>query len=121
MENGLGILITTAAWLAVTYLTPPVDARTLEAFCSKIRPGGPGWRRFEAALDGTAPQGWNVPNGLLCMLLGCLLVWASLFGVGYLLYGAAARGAVLLAVAAAAGWGLLRRVTVHAGVNTRRG
>ena len=109
----LGILITTAAWLAVTYLTPPVDARTLAAFCSKIRPGGPGWRRFEAALDGTAPQGWNVPNGLLCMLLGCLLVWASLFGVGYLLYGAAARGAVLLAVAAAAGWGLLRRVTAR--------
>ncbi len=109
----LGILITTAAWLAVTYLTPPVDDRTLTAFCRKIRPGGPGWRRFESAQDGAAPHGWNVPNGLLCMLLGCLLVWASLFGVGYLLYGALARGAVLLAVAAVAGWGLARRVTAR--------
>ena len=109
-----GILITTAAWLTATYLTPPVDDRTLADFCRKIRPGGPGWRRFETAQDGAAPQGWSVPNGLLCMLLGCLLVWASLFGVGYLLYGAALRGAVLLAVAAAAGWGLLRRVTARA-------
>ena len=109
----LGILITTAAWLTATYLTPPVDDRTLADFCRKIRPGGPGWRRFETAQDGAAPQGWSVPNGLLCMLLGCLLVWASLFGVGYLLYGAALRGAVLLAVAAAAGWGLLRRVTAR--------
>ena len=109
-----GILITTAAWLTATYLTPPVDDRTLADFCRKIRPGGPGWRRFETAQDGAAPQGWSVPNGLLCMLLGCLLVWASLFGVGYLLYGAALRGAVLLAVAAAAGWCLLRRVTARA-------
>ncbi|HQA39535.1 MAG TPA: Na+:solute symporter, partial [Kiritimatiellia bacterium] len=108
-----GILITTVAWVAVTYLTPPVDERTLLAFCRKIRPGGPGWRRFEVELDETVPLGWNVPNGLLCMLLGCLLVWASLFGVGYLLYGAGARGAALLAVAAAAGWGLRRRVTAR--------
>jgi len=106
----LGIIITTIAWVTVTYLTPPVEERTLVEFCRKIRPGGPGWRRFETVPEGVEPEGWNVPNGILCMMLGCLLVWASLFGTGYLLYGQFARGAVLLAVAAVAGGGLLLRI-----------
>mgnify|MGYP000899931631 FL=1 len=106
----LGIIITTIAWVTVTYLTPPVEERTLVEFCRKIRPGGPGWRRFETVPEGAEPEGWNVPNGILCMMLGCLLVWASLFGTGYLLYGQFARGAVLLAVAAVAGGGLLLRI-----------
>jgi len=106
----LGIIITTIAWVTVTYLTPPVEERTLVEFCRKIRPGGPGWRRFETVPERVEPEGWNVPNGILCMMLGCLLVWASLFGTGYLLYGQFARGAVLLAVAAVAGGGLLLRI-----------
>lgn len=97
----LGILVTTVAWVAVTYLTPPVEDATLIEFCRKIRPGGPGWRRFSrlASLD-TAASGWSVPQGLLCMMLGCLMVWSALFGVGYLFYGQMVLGSVLLLVMA---------------------
>ncbi len=110
----LGILITTAAWLTVTYVTKPEDERTLVAFCLKIRPGGPGWRKIEAAAAaaGLEPErgGTCVPVGILCMALGCLMVWSALFGAGYLLYGAWASGAVLSLVAAASGWGLKKLV-----------
>jgi len=110
----LGIALTTVAWITVTYLTPPVDEGTLIAFCRKLRPGGPGWRRFETAAfpeggEGQ-PDGWNVPIGLLCMMTACLMVWTALFGVGYLLYGRYPLGGVLVLLAAGAGWTLSRLV-----------
>ena len=65
----LGIMVTTAAWLVVTYLTPPVEEQTLVSFCRKIRPGGPGWRKIEVLAQeqgvDVAPEGWNVPAGIL--------------------------------------------------------
>jgi len=100
----LGIIVTTVSWVAVTYMTEPVDERTLIEFCRKIRPGGPGWKKVEIAARAAGleaePGGWNVPVGLLCMMLGCLMVWSALFGVGYLLYGRTLSGCVLVGVAA---------------------
>jgi Na+/proline symporter len=109
----LGIIVTTAAWVAVTYLTKPEDERTLIEFCRKIRPGGPGWKRIEAAARTAGVEvepagGWNVPLGLVCMMLGCLMVWAAVFGVGYLFYGRFALGGAMAAAAVAAGLGLMR-------------
>lgn len=96
----IGIAITTAGWITVTYLTPPESVDVLARFCSKIRPGGSGWRKIEAAsgLKNMA-VGWDVPTGLLCMMIGCLAVWTALFGIGYLLYGRTALGAVLAVIA----------------------
>ncbi len=107
----IGILITTVGWLTVTYLTPPEKQEVLAAFCSKIRAGGPGWRKVEAA-SGLAKEtgGWDVPTGLLCMMTGCLAVWTALFGVGYSLYGKAALGAALLALSAVSTFALMRLV-----------
>jgi hypothetical protein len=83
-----GILLTTLVWVAVTYMTRPEPDDVLIAFCRKIRAGGPGWRRFEAHLGGDVPRGaWDVPLGILCMLLGCVAVWSALFSIGELLYG----------------------------------
>jgi len=95
----IGILITTIGWVTVTYLTPPERLEVLERFCSKIRAGGPGWRKVAAAstLPGVS-EGWDVPTGLLCMMVGCLAVWTALFGIGYILYGKMALGVVLVVV-----------------------
>ncbi|MCL2696348.1 MAG: hypothetical protein FWE69_08495, partial [Clostridiales bacterium] len=98
-----GILVTTVGWVTVTYLTPPEKQEVLARFCSKIRAGGPGWRKVVAAggvKDDAA--GWDVPTGLLCMMVGCLAVWSALFGVGYLLYGKFALGGTLTAVSVGA-------------------
>ncbi len=86
----LGVVFTTIGWLTVTFLTPKEPETTLKAFDEKIR----------ADLR-------ELPSGVLCMVFGCLAVWACLFGCGYVIYGVGGQGtyglgAGLLAVSAAA-------------------
>jgi Na+/proline symporter len=93
--------ITTVAWLAVTFLTPPTDGTTLEAFFRRVHPGGAGW----------APVARRVPDvradtGLLALLVdtvaGVALVYGTLFALGEFLFGSTLTG-LLYAGAAAAG------------------
>jgi Na+/proline symporter len=112
----LGIIITTAGWLSVTFLTPPESPEVLGRFCERIRAGGPGWKKIRAATaTAAAPaaaQGkWDVPTGLLCMMTGCLAVWSALFGIGNLLYAHPAPGVTLCVVAVAATAATLRLVS----------
>lgn len=86
----LGVLFTTIGWLTVTFLTPKEPEATLKAFDEKIH----------ADLR-------ELPSGVLCMVFGCLAVWACLFGCGYVIYGVGGQGtyglgAGLLAVSAVA-------------------
>ena len=111
----IGIVITTIGWLIVTYATAPVETKTLRSFYRKVQPGGPGWARVvaEARADGDAvdtEQGWDVPIGIVCMMLGCVAVWGALFGLGSLLYGDVAAGVVLLVLSAAGTYGILKLV-----------
>lgn len=89
-----GVGITTVAWLLVTYLTKPTDDETLRSFYKRIRPGGPGWKKVvdRAKAEGVILQKsnelkWDVPTGIICMLLGVLAIYSALFTVGQLLYG----------------------------------
>ena len=78
--------ITTVTWLAVTFLTPPVDRPTLVAFYEKVRPAGAGWRavRRESNL-GPSPD--SLPNALLGWVLGLVAIYSGLFGAGAYVYG----------------------------------
>jgi SSS family solute:Na+ symporter len=91
------VTLTTIAWLAVTWMTAPEPAETLQAFYRRVRPHGRGWTPIAAAVGLPAASG-SLGGELLNALLGCVLVYASLFGVGEILLGSAARGAVLLIV-----------------------
>jgi len=102
----IGVAVTTAGWLAVTFLTPPTDRATLQAFYDRIRPMGPGWEG--AVTTRPANPGESVTAALLCWFLGCAVIYAVLFGTGYLLYGKSVPGIVCLAAAGAAAWGLFR-------------
>ena len=110
----LGVGITTACWLVVALVLPPAETATLRRFYRLTQPGGPGWRKVveEAAADGDSltpvAVAWNVPQGILCMVLGCASVYGALFGVGYLLYGEMLSGIVALVVAVASGIALSR-------------
>ncbi|HPF64495.1 sodium:solute symporter family protein [Lentimicrobium sp.] len=88
------VAATSLAWIIVTYLTPPSSDETLQKFYTKIRPGGPGWKavRAKALTMGIDLQKeddlrWDVPTGILCMLLGCVAVYSILFSTGFFLYG----------------------------------
>ncbi len=111
----IGIVITTIGWVLVTYLTPPVATETLRSFYRKVQPGGPGWKRVvaEARAAGDAvdtEEGWDVPIGIVCMILGCLAVWGALFGIGSLLYGQALVATVLLVIAAISTGGIMKLI-----------
>jgi Na+/proline symporter len=103
----VGVAATTLVWLAVTFVTRPTDRAKLVAFCRLVRPAGPGWRaiRREAGVD-ASPD--SLPQCLLGWTLGCVFVYAALFGAGSALYGRTAPAIVFLALFAASGLGLAR-------------
>jgi Na+/proline symporter len=110
----VGVALTTIGWLAVTWCTPPTAAPTLAAFVARVRPGGPGWRRF-AAPQG---EGW-IGQGILCMGLGSAAVYGALFATGNLLYGRSGTAVawtvltVSCALALARAWRRLDRATAR--------
>ena len=111
----IGVGITTVAWLSVTLLTKPAEKETLRTFYSLVHPGGPGWKKViaEAEAEGKPietekTKGWDVPTGILCMVLGSFSVYFALFATGYYIYGNTVA-AVSLTVACAASVMLLMR------------
>jgi SSS family solute:Na+ symporter len=102
----IGVALTTVVWLAVTFATAPTDTATLQDFYDRIRPFGRGWHRV-VQVDDTPARG-SVTAALSCWLLGCVVVYAALFGTGYILYGRPGPGAVFLGASALAALGLFR-------------
>ena len=103
----LAVAATTAVWLTVTFLTPPVAQPVLESFYRKVRPAGPGWAGIRK-ITGLSPSPDSLPQALLGWSLGCAFVYGALFAVGNLLFGHMGPGLVCIAVAVASGWGLFR-------------
>jgi Na+/proline symporter len=94
------VTITTIVWLAVTWMTPPEPAATLERFYRRVRPHGAGWSPIVRAVGG-APKS-SLGSELVNAVLGCVLVYASLFGIGEMLLRSVTVGVILLAVASVA-------------------
>jgi len=100
----IGAILTTVVWVVATYLTPPDDEETLKNFVKKVNPGGPGWSKYS---HGVYSEPWPVPNGILCMILGCSAVYGVLLGVGQLIYGEP-LGFTLIGLAGVSAFGLTR-------------
>lgn len=94
--------LSTAIWLGVTYATAPESDATLDAFYERVRPGGPGWRRVSERL-GYGRE--SIPGGALAWtnwIAGIVAVYASLFGIGKIVFGEFVAGVILLVIAAVA-------------------
>ena len=96
------VACSTVVWLVVTFATSPEPDVVLEAFYRRVRPGGPGWARVSTRLGfGREP----IPGGALAWtnwIAGIVAVYATLFGIGKIVFGFTGTGLVMLAVAAAA-------------------
>lgn len=96
------VALSTVAWLVVTLLTPPEPPAVLEAFYRRVRPGGPGWARVSQRIGlGREP----IPGGALAWtnwIAGVVAVYATLFGIGKVIFLELVSGFVMLAVAAVA-------------------
>ena len=116
--------ITTLVWVAITFLTPAEPMEKLVTFYHRVRPEGPGWTRVSAiaGLSGPHAEG-KLSSQFVNWILGCVLIYGSLFGIGKIIFKEYILGTLYLAVAIAAamliswnlsrvGWQSLRDNTV---------
>jgi Na+/proline symporter len=102
---------TTIAWLVVTFLTPPEPASKLREFYERVRPAVIGWRAVAGLERQAAKQSllWSAAD----WIAGCGLIYSSLFGIGYIVFGHPQTGIPLLMIAAVCAififWDLSRR------------
>ncbi len=101
----IGVAITTVAWIAVSYLGPQTDRSKLESFYRLVRPAGPGWSGIRTA-TGLPPSNDSLSLSFAAWILGCLFVYAALFGTGSYLYGRTPQALMWLGVFAIATLGL---------------
>ncbi|RRQ50114.1 Na+:solute symporter [Maribacter algicola] len=108
------VVVTTAIWLLVTFLTPPESDATLRSFYKKIQPGGPGWKKVVSKSKAEnveivkAGEKWSVPQGITAMLLGIALIYSIMFATGYWIYGRTPSALILTGVALVTGFLLIK-------------
>ncbi|GAC1649321.1 MAG: Na+:solute symporter [Gemmatimonadaceae bacterium] len=93
------VAVSTVTWLLVTFVTRPEPDSVLEAFYRRVRPGGAGWARIsQRAGYGREP----IPGGTVAWsnwAAGVVAVYATLFGIGKVIFGEIGVGVALLLVA----------------------
>jgi SSS family solute:Na+ symporter len=101
-------VLTTGLWLTVTLLTRPESDATLQHFYTLVRPAAFGWKRFATPAEIARPE---LRYNFLHWVLGFSLIYATLFGVGNLLFSRALLGTTMLAFAAICLWLLFRSLS----------
>lgn len=110
----LSVAVTTAVWLLVTFLTRPTDSKVLKNFYEKIKPASIGWKTFikqeeaKGVRVDASNSKENLANEILAMVIGCVGVYAALFGLGSLLYGRTTAAILLFLLAGISTYALLK-------------
>lgn len=104
----INLAVTTVVWLIVTYATRPTSNEVLTKFYNKIQPLATGWMPV-VQKNGLIVTRENYVQKIIAMLLGVVLVYAALFGVGLLIYGQLLPAVLSIAVAAISGFLIARK------------
>jgi solute:Na+ symporter, SSS family len=80
------VVLTTPAWLLVTYLTKPSDRSILRSFYSRVKPGGKLWTPIAEQMPEVKPS-FIFKDLIICWISGIVMVYMALFGMGKLLFG----------------------------------
>jgi solute:Na+ symporter, SSS family len=102
-------VLTTLVWVVVTLFTKPEPEAVLLKFYRAVRPQITGWKPM-ARLAPEIPPTRDLGRNLASWVLGCAMVYLTLFGVGLVLLGPVARGLALLGAAIACALALNRNL-----------
>jgi Na+/proline symporter len=96
--------ITTIVWVTVTMFTSPEPMDKLVAFYRRVRPEGPGWNGIAAQADLAEEHAQGrLSLQFVNWILGCALIYGSLFGIGKLIFKEWVTGLIYLLIAIVAG------------------
>jgi Na+/proline symporter len=95
-------LFTLLTWIAVTFLTRPESEEVLARFYGRIRPGGFGWGPIASKLPNVEVDR-NLGRSVTAACLATGVVYLTLPGIGFLLFGEARAAAASFGGALACG------------------
>jgi SSS family solute:Na+ symporter len=107
-------LLTTLVWIAVTFLTAREPDRILVSFYRKVMPDVTGWKPI-AVQAPEIPQTHDLARNLWCWILGVVMIYSALFGVGKILLHHLPLGFVLVALSAICAWRMHHELTTGQG------
>lgn len=90
--------VSTVIWLAVTFLTKPVDEKTLKSFVEKVRPAALGWKPIYHKYP--IRPNFKLGRALLNWGMGLVFLFSLNFGLGNLLLLEITKATGLLTLAA---------------------
>jgi len=82
-----GVGITTIGWILVTIFTQPEKDAILVSFYRKVRPAAFGWKKLLDRYPAEKQEQGQLPMEIGLMLVGSVMVYATLFAVGFWIYG----------------------------------
>jgi SSS family solute:Na+ symporter len=101
---------TTCVWILVTLLTKPEPDRVLLSFYRRVRPQVTGWRPIAAQAPEVDPV-HDAGRNFRRWVLGCVMTYSALFGVGKLLLLHWGVGTTLMLLAIVCAWQLSRELS----------
>jgi Na+/proline symporter len=102
------VAITTIVWLVVTFLTAPEPPAVLDTFFRRVTPAGPGWAAVSHRTGIVSPD--PVAPNFVNWLLGMVLVYSILWGLGQVFFGSLVSAIISFAIGLAAGYGISRNL-----------
>ncbi|MDA8087002.1 MAG: Na+:solute symporter [Nitrospiraceae bacterium] len=99
----------TAVWVAVTFLTKPVEPEKLRDFYRRTTPGGPGWGPVKAGLPADQRTAAGTLTGAFTQwVLGCVFLVGLTLGIGEAVLGFYLPAFLWLSASALTGFKLYR-------------